>query len=64
MEGIPRKIRQGYKRTQIVFDMGELIRYVIFRERLHEPWKEVSSSRMAQDNTQKMIEGIKKVGPE
>ena len=64
MEGIPRKIRQVYKRTQIVFDMGELIRYVIFRERIYEPWKEVSSSRMAQDNTQKMIEGIKKVGPE
>ena len=32
MEGISRKTRKGYKRTQIVFDMGELIRYVIFRE--------------------------------
>jgi hypothetical protein len=32
MEGIPRKTRKGYKRTQIVFDMGELIRYVILRE--------------------------------
>ena len=64
MGGIPRKIGQVYKRTQIVFYMGELIRYVIVRERIYEPWKEVSSSRMAQDNTQKMIEGIKKVGPE
>ena len=39
---LPRKLRQIYKRTQVVFDMGELVRYVIFREKLCEAWKEAS----------------------
>lgn len=42
VDGLPRKIREGFKRIQIVFDMGELIRYVIFRERLYELWKDAS----------------------
>jgi hypothetical protein len=42
MESIPRKVRRAYERTHIVFDMNELIRYVIFRERLHEIWKQAN----------------------
>ena len=42
MDAMPHKIRESFKRVQIVFDMGELIRYVIFRERVHEAWKDAS----------------------
>jgi len=36
---IPRKLREPYKRIHIVFDMGELVRYVIFRDKIAERWK-------------------------
>ena len=39
IEFIPRKLRQPYKRIHIVFDMGEMVRYVIFRERIADQWK-------------------------
>ncbi|MGQ9618670.1 MAG: hypothetical protein ACUVUG_06895 [Candidatus Aminicenantia bacterium] len=35
---IPRKLREPYKSVHNVFDIEELIRYVIFREKLHETW--------------------------
>lgn len=42
MQTLPRKTKNLYKRIQVVFDMGELVRYVVFRERLYEAWKEAS----------------------
>jgi len=42
MEEFPDDLKGRIRRVQIVFDMGELIRYVIFRERVHEVWKNAS----------------------
>jgi len=39
---LPRKLKQTCKRAQIVFDMGELVRYVVFRETLYDKWKDAS----------------------
>jgi len=39
ISSIPRKLREHYKRIHIVFDMEELIRYVIFRDKIAERWK-------------------------
>jgi hypothetical protein len=39
---VPRKLREPYKRIHLVFDMEELIRFVIFREKLNELWAEPS----------------------
>lgn len=39
---IPRKLRQPYKNIHIVFDIEELVRYVISRDKLHELWSEAS----------------------
>lgn len=39
---IPRRLREPYKRVHIVSDMEELIRYVTFREKLHETWKKAN----------------------
>jgi hypothetical protein len=41
MENLPCKLRETFKRIQIVFDVGEMVRYIIFRERVHELWKDV-----------------------
>lgn len=38
----PRKLRKYYKGIHIVFDMGELVRYVIFRECLYNLWNAAS----------------------
>lgn len=38
----PRSFRQMCKNLQIVFDIEELMRYVIFREKLYDMWKEAS----------------------
>ncbi len=39
INSIPRKLREHYKNIHIVFDMEELIRYVIFRDKIAERWK-------------------------
>jgi hypothetical protein len=39
---LPRKLKGFYKGLHIVFDMGELIRYIIFRDKLHNLWGEAS----------------------
>jgi len=39
INSIPRKLREHYKRIHIVFDMEELIRYVIFRDKIAELWR-------------------------
>jgi predicted RNA-binding Zn-ribbon protein involved in translation (DUF1610 family) len=39
---LPRRLRNHFKKAQIVFDMEELLRYVIFRDRLNEKWADAS----------------------
>lgn len=41
-KGLPRKLRKLFGQVHIVFDMGELLRYVVFRDKLLEKWKESS----------------------
>ncbi len=40
MDGVPRRMKESSKKVQIVFDLGELIRYITFREKVHELWKD------------------------
>jgi len=39
---IPRKLRNRHKHIHIVFDMNELIRYVIFRDKIAEVWRDAN----------------------
>ena len=39
---LPKGLKQMMKRIHLVFDMEELIRFVMFRDRLHELWTKAS----------------------
>ncbi len=38
----PKGLRETFKRIHLVFDMEELIRFVVFRDKLHELWAKAS----------------------
>jgi hypothetical protein len=39
---LPKELRETFKRIHFVFDMEELIRFVVFRDKLHEMWNKAS----------------------
>lgn len=41
-KALPRELRKLCEHIHIVFDMDELLRYVVFRDKLLERWKELS----------------------